>query len=448
MSGVRREHWHSRSHRSSWAGETLRNVLRRAGLAPSSSRHSAKQNRFMSLLPDSLRRFLPTLPRDYIRRRKALRKIRNSALLFFLSIIVAYAITRPSGGPGFSLPASVAKTAVAEPSSMAEVLPLPTAAHSSVDPESDGTNTSGYDLGQGPYAVVEVSDAVLHDAKRNKDLHLRLIYPKNDGKYPVIIFSHGAGGSQSCCDLLTRHWASYGYVALQPTHEDSLSQRQASEDVGFLQAVRDALHQPKLWRSRPEDISFLLDSLPELVRQIPSLAGKIDVDRVGVGGHSMGSFTAEAIAGALVDLPGQSGTDFTDSRVKAVLCLSPQGPGQFGLNEHSFDRMKLPYLGVTGSQDSLGPMASPAWHKIPFERSQSGDKYHVLIQGANHMSFVRPVSSGFRQSARSEPILDYTNSFSLAFWDAYLKSNERARKFLRSDALHSSSEGAVTLDRR
>jgi predicted dienelactone hydrolase len=100
--------------------------------------------------------------------------------------------------------------------------------------------------------------------------------------------------------------------------------------------------------------------------------------------------------------------------VKAVLCLSPQGSSQFGLSDHSFDRISLPYMGMTGSLDSLGPVASPAWHKIPFDRSQPGDKYHLFIEGANHMSFITSRTALPSRAEKGEAIFDYTNSASLA----------------------------------
>ena len=144
--------------------------------------------------------------------------------------------------------------------------------------ESTREAADGYKLETGPLAVTEVSDFVLHDEKRNKDLHLRIFYPVQQGKYPVIVFSHGAGGSESCCESLTRHWASYGYITMQPTHDDSIAQRRdtGNDSLRFPQAVRDALKKPALWESRPRDISFLLDSLPELQKRIPGLMEKID----------------------------------------------------------------------------------------------------------------------------------------------------------------------------
>lgn len=388
-------------------------------------------------------------PRDRLRGRRIKKLLANIVVISVLSIGTAFVMTRQTKGPGFSLPTS---------GHGADAATLPstggTELHSAVSADQSASTAEaavdGYKLETGPLAVTEVSDAVLHDAKRNKDVHVRIFYPVTTGKYPVVVFSHGAGGSENCCDALTRHWASYGYVTLQPTHDDSMTQRNkgGEENLRFFQAVREALKKPALWESRPQDIAFLLDSLPELQKRIGGLAGKMDSDRIGVTGHSMGSYTAEAMAGALVDLPGHPGTNFSDPRVKAVLCLSPQGPGQFGLTTRSFDKMSLPFMGVTGSQDNLGPLANAAWHKIPFERSQAGDKYEVFITGANHMSFITDETLMGKHSSQAAAILGYTNSASLAFLDAYLKGDAGAKQFLHSDALERSSHGAAKLSRR
>jgi predicted dienelactone hydrolase len=391
------------------------------------------------------RKLFPALPHDYIRRRRAVRRITNTCLIAVLSLATAYFITRQTGGTGFPPP----KLALQSDSSSLPALD-PTAPAAPITPASVSNDPGGYELEAGPYTVSEVADLVLHDSKRKKDLHVRIFYPNGSGKYPVIVFSHGAGGSQDCCDALTRHWATYGYVTIQPTHDDSAVQRRntGEENIRFPQAVRDALKKPALWESRPRDISFVLDALPSLANRVPGLAGKMDSARIGVGGHSMGSYTTEAIAGALIDLPGHPGANFADPRVKAILCLSPQGPGQFGLNDHSFDKISLPYIGMTGSLDSLGPIASPAWHKTAFERSQPGDKYHVFIEGANHMSFITARTLVPSRAAQEEAILGYTNSASLAFWDAYLKGDASAKAYLQSDALEKSSHGAVQVSRR
>jgi predicted dienelactone hydrolase len=402
-------------------------------------------------------RIFPSLPKDYLHRRRLRRRISNAILIPLLSGVAAYFITRPTGGTGFSLPKSARQSTLAMAANPVSLVPgnapissaLPTAG-TTEGSTSDTMISGAYKLADGPHTVTEVPDIVLHDAKREKDLHVRVFYPQEPGPYPVIVFSHGAGGSQSCCEGLTRHWATYGYVTLQPTHEDSTVQRRnaGEEDINFLVAVRDALKKPALWQSRPKDISFVLDSLPVLQKRIPALSGKMDVERIGVGGHSMGAFTADAIAGALVNLPSHPATNFADPRVKAVVLLSPQGPGEFGLADHSWDHVNLPLLSMTGSLDLGAENHGPDWKKIPFERSQPGAKYHVFIEGANHMSFITAKTLLPGRAAQGDSILGFTNSASLAFWDAYLKADAGAKSYLLSDALPGFSHGVVKLSRR
>jgi predicted dienelactone hydrolase len=382
-----------------------------------------------------------------MRRRKALRRVTNVLLIAVISVLTAYVIARPTGG-GFN-PSEAVRRALLHEDGQTHAASRGAGGRDAASPAEKPVN-SGYKLQPGPFPVTEVGDLVLRDARRDKDLHVRIFYPQAPGRYPVIVFSHGAGGSQNCCEALTAHWASYGYVTIQPTHDDSAVQRRDAkeEDIRFARAVRDALKQPALWESRPRDVSFVLDSLQELQRLVPGLAGKIDAQHIGVGGHSMGSFTTEAVAGALVALPGKPATSFGDGRVKAALSLSPQGPGQFGLTETSFSTMRVPFLGVTGSQDSLGPIANADWHKAPFELSPAGDKYQMFIEGANHMSFITTRAPVPGRAQLAENILGYTNSVALAFWDAYLKDDASAKQYLRSDGVETLSKGAAKLDRR
>src|SRR6266478_2457558 len=131
----------------------------------------------------NIRRLFPALPRDYIRRRRAVRRITNISLITVLSLATAYFITRPTGGVGFRAPKQVVK-----PVSPAPPAPDPAAPAAPPAVVSSLADTSGYGLANGPYSVSEVEDLVLHDAHRNKDLHVRIFYPNDSGKYPVIVF--------------------------------------------------------------------------------------------------------------------------------------------------------------------------------------------------------------------------------------------------------------------
>jgi len=82
---------------------------------------------------------------------------------------------------------------------------------------------------------------------------------------------------------------------VQPTHDTPpCSANQGEENIRLMQAVPRA-EKASTWESRPLDITSVLDGLPSRNR-VPGLSGKIDADRIGVGGHSMGSYATEAVA--------------------------------------------------------------------------------------------------------------------------------------------------------
>jgi predicted dienelactone hydrolase len=418
----------------------------------------------MSSAPSRRRSFL-SLPRDFIHRRRFRRRLTNFILIPLLSVIVAYVITRPTGGAGFTLPRALHQASLSAPANQqSERLPISTtfadssmtgAATASGSPSLPASLTTamlggGYMLDDGPNAIREAPDIVFHDAERNRDLHLRVVYPNEPGPYPVIVFSADARGSHSCCDALTRHWAGYGYVILQLTGIASThAPRTAGEEnVTYMKADSGSGNESTAWQGSPEEVSFVLDSLHALQNLVTGLAGKIDANHIGVGGDSSGAFTADALAGAVVDLPGRRAVSFADPRVQAVLLLSPQGPGEFGLTSHSWDHLTVPLLSITGSLDNGPGKQSPQWREMPFERSQPGDKYQVFIRGADPLSLTSAKELVPGRASHGEPVISYTNSAALAFWDAYLKNDPKAKIYLQSGALPDFSHGAVRLTRR
>jgi len=296
------------------------------------------------------------------------------------------------------------------------------------------------------FTVTVAKDIVLHDAARKKDLHVNVVYPDSPGKFPVIVFSHGAGGSQDGYQYLTRYWASYGYVVIQPSHADSIALHHASgdKDYGLAQAAEAAVNHPDEQQNRPRDISFILDSLPELERKIPALHDKFDAKHIGVGGHSFGAFTSQVIAGATLKTSSNAPSmDLSDKRVTAALAISGQGSGAMGLTEDSWKNLHLPMMFMTGSNDfSLGGHG-PDWREEPFLKSPAGDKYLVFINGAAHMTFSGIVAredlqQGVGAIAMNQEriaMLRDVQVSTLAFWDAYLKNDKSAMKYLASDEL-------------
>jgi predicted dienelactone hydrolase len=319
----------------------------------------------------------------------------------------------------------------------------------------------GYKSAPGPSAV-ETRDLVLHDGHRNKDLPLKVVFPRDvAGHTPVIVFSHGAGGSKDSYSGLTRHWASYGYIVLQPAHSDSIALRRSTGDAdyGMIQALQTALHDEDAWQPRPRDISFVIDSFDDIEHLVPELRGKLDRDHIGVAGHSFGGFTAESSACATIAVQGDSHLDLHDHRIRAALVLSGEGPGEMGFTGSSFKRCSLPMMSMTGTRDRGVHGWTPEWREQIFTLAPAPDKYFLNLTGASHFTFVGrsspeavggPAAPGsaaaagprarrrglFRPSPDDElRRFGYVQVASTAFWDAYLMHDAAALDYLRSDAL-------------
>jgi predicted dienelactone hydrolase len=284
--------------------------------------------------------------------------------------------------------------------------------------------------------------ALLQDQQRKKELQVKITYPAAPGRYPVIVFSHGAGGSKDTDAPLTEYWASHGYVCLQPSHADSIAlAREQGRRMTIFQLLRTIGNDYAGWTNRVRDVSFVIDSLQALQKNYPQLAQRIDASRIGVGGHSYGAWVSQVLGGAKVNLPSGE-TSLADRRVKAVLLLSPQGiePNGFGMkNEHSWDELRVPMMLMTGSLDKGLGGQSPEWRAEPFRYAPPGNKYLVYFKGADHMTF---------SARRSSPFLATIEKSSLAFWDAFLKDDAAAKKALDTEQFENSEKTVVTQEER
>ncbi len=298
-----------------------------------------------------------------------------------------------------------------------------------------------YAADKGPCEIAAVLKLVLHDAGRDKDLPLRITHPTHGGPHPVIIWSHGATGSKDGYQPLIRHWASQGYVCIQPTHGDS---RRLPGGVKTLDRRAIGRH----WRSRPEDVSFIIDSLGEIATRVDGLADRMDAERIGVGGHSYGAHTTMLIAGVTLRA-GRVAIDLGDERAEALLMISPQGPGG-GLNAESYATMRSPTMMITGDNDG-SPFREDKgdWRARAYELAPPGDKYLVWIDDAYHgfggiAGPIRYPSSG----ADNDDHVAWVRSATTVFWDAHLKQTPAARTWLDTEQIEPASGNEVRLERK
>ena len=113
----------------------------------------------------------------------------------------------------------------------------------------------------------------------------------------MLIFSHGLGASPEQFSRYNRarHLASYGFVVVLPQHPGSDSIQMDN----FRQGLASEPFLPSEFVDRPRDISYVLDELER--RNQSEFDGRLNLSAVGIGGHSLGGYTALAVAGATLD---------------------------------------------------------------------------------------------------------------------------------------------------
>jgi predicted dienelactone hydrolase len=154
-----------------------------------------------------------------------------------------------------------------------------------------GALGKGYDpLTVDPEFRVESRDLTVHDAVRNRDIPVRIYLPANEKPEPVVLFSHGLGGSRSGSKFLGDRWAARGYVAVfvqHPGSDDAVWKEAAPEER--MAALREAATLEN-FLLRAKDVTTVLDQVVAWNKSGP-LAGRMDLTKVGMSGHSFGAVT-------------------------------------------------------------------------------------------------------------------------------------------------------------
>ncbi len=274
-------------------------------------------------------------------------------------------------------------------------LPLAFAAPAAVPATVPAATGETYKQAAGPL-VVTMTLEDWTDAARQRPVPVKIYAPATGkGPFPVIVFSHGLGGSREGYKYLGRHWASYGYVAV---HVEHLGSDTAAFKEGFkggrpgrlLASMRESIADPRNAVARPLDVRFVLDRLEKLNQGGSPLAHRLDLTRVGMAGHSFGAWTTLVVAGQRIGREVASGSNpsYADPRIKAAIAMSAPVPRKGEDYDRAFAAIHIPVLHMTGTLDDspLGETRA-AERRIPYDHIHGADQYLVTFEGGDHMIF-------------------------------------------------------------
>jgi len=234
-----------------------------------------------------------------------------------------------------------------------------------------------------------------------------------DGVFPLLLFSHGNGGMRSQSVFWCEHMASHGYIVMSPDHTGNSSVTTIDgRVVGYNKEGRE---QSAI--DRPRDLSFLINAMERMNKGGDSrFLGKVDLEHIGVAGHSFGGYATTSIADH-------------DRRVDAIAPMAYVAP-----TRENYD---CPVMVVIATEDAtIGLLGNNRIRKY-YEESK-GPRYLVEFVNGGHYSFTEMfqfnptfgdgIGTGTRIT-NGEPIsytpmevvFSLTNGYTTAFFGRYLK---------------------------
>jgi pimeloyl-ACP methyl ester carboxylesterase len=251
------------------------------------------------------------------------------------------------------------------------------------------------------------------DAKRQRAVPVRLYWPNSDAAaVPLVVFSHGIGGSRRGYSYLGQHWASNGIASLHLQHVGSDRNLWFGNPLGLVGRLQGAAQASEAIE-RPRDLSFALDQL-----LAGPLGERIDAQRIVAAGHSYGANTTLLAAGARVQREGKR-VDLHDERLRAAIVLS--APPFYGEADASriLGAVTLPTLHVTATGDIIripGYYSGAEDRIAVFNAIGSQHKALAVFEGGSHSMFTdRPGTGGAELNPRVKLA---TKELSLAFLQA------------------------------
>jgi predicted dienelactone hydrolase len=250
------------------------------------------------------------------------------------------------------------------------------------------------------------------DARRQRAVPVRLYLPAAASgvkPVPLIVFSHGIGGSRNGYSYLGRFWASQGYASLHLQHVGSDRALWSGNPFGMVGRLQAAAQDGEA-TARVQDLSFALDQV-----LAGEFASRLDGGRVVAAGHSYGANTTLLAVGAQVQRAGRL-IDLRDPRVKAAIVIS--APPFYGETEFGaiLGAIAVPSLHVTATEDTIDVPGyfSPFNDRVSvFEATGGPAKMLAVFEGGSHNIFSdRSLTGG---AALNPLVKAATQALSLAF---------------------------------
>lgn len=251
------------------------------------------------------------------------------------------------------------------------------------------------------------------DAARQRTVPAKLYLPaRAEGPVPLVVFSHGIGGSREGYTYLGKYWAANGYASLHLQHTGSDRNLWSGNPLELVTRLQGAAQEAEAM-NRARDVSFALDRM-----LAGDLAARIDPLRIAAAGHSYGANTTLLAAGAQVVREGRA-MDFADARIRAAVVIS--APPFYGEADPQaiLSHVRVPTLHITSTADDIripGYYSGVDDRTAVFASTGSARKALAVFKDGSHSMFTDRLGTGGAQwnpqvkAATRELALDFLRS--------------------------------------
>ena len=263
------------------------------------------------------------------------------------------------------------------------------------------------------------------------------IYADANARYPIVIFSHGLGGSPMASEYLQSMalFATHGYVAIAPFHADRrFSRIQVKDFSDVLYLIRNIDELNSMQAMRPQGLKGAVDTL----LTHPHYRDHVDANAIGGFGASVGGEAMLLLAGAKLTVSfGLSSKQVTyDPRFKAMVGYVPYS-GQrllpaFGDDQNGTRGLETPFMAIGGTADTTAPL----FLTEQAVNNMAGTRYVISQAGVEHGLLAENVPEVF--------------TWAITFLDAHLKDAATRRtartKLARMQKVIGGTDETVNVD--
>lgn len=256
------------------------------------------------------------------------------------------------------------------------------------------------------------------DSERRREVKAKLYMPRSasiDKPVPVIVFSHGLGGSREGYSYLGANWAAQGYASLHLQHAGSDRRLWQGNPFDLVARLQGAVSEAEAIE-RVRDLRFAIDQ----ILSTPDIGGRLNPRRIIAAGHSYGANTVLLAAGAVFERE-QGRQSYAEGRLVGALVISaPPFHGEADIGA-ILRPIGIPSLHITSTGDEIrlpGYQSGYEDRVHVFSATGSARKALVVFRDGAHSMFTDRLSPGGYDL--NVQVKAATRDLSLAFFDEVL----------------------------